>query len=169
MAEEKQVQEVAQNKNIEDTSFQLNGQSSEIGELAKALAKFQTELAPAHPSEKNSFFNSTYATIGDCLKACQSLLGSNGIALNQGSEICRKTGVFQVWTQLTHSSGQWIRGSVPSIIGAKKNNHEMGSAVTYGRRYGLSMLVGISQFDDDGNATVNQGDIAPHKRKAGSV
>jgi hypothetical protein len=37
------------------------------------------------------------------------------------------------------------------IVGGKKDIQALGSAITYGRRYGLSAMAGIGQFDDDGN------------------
>src|SRR5208283_4356879 len=36
----------------------------------------------------------------------------------------------------------------------------MGSALTYGRRYALTALVGIAQVDDDGNAASGRGNGA---------
>ena len=42
-------------------------------------------------------------------------------------------------------------------IGGKKDAHAVGSACTYGRRYGLSAMVGIAQYDDDGNKSVQSG------------
>jgi hypothetical protein len=34
----------------------------------------------------------------------------------------------------------------------KARAQSIGSTITYGRRYGLSAMVGISQYDDDGNS-----------------
>ena len=50
-----------------------------------------------------------------------------------------------------HSSGQWIRSKVKLPL-AKVDAQGVGSAITYGRRYGLSSMVGIAQFDDDANS-----------------
>jgi hypothetical protein len=147
------VQEIVPPQNIERAEFQLNEQSPTLGKLAKSLAKFQTELAPASMDSKNPFFNSKYSDISEVLKACQSLLGKNGIALTQGSTTCKRTGLFSVWSQLTHESGEYIRTGVAVSLG-KKDNHAIGSALTYGRRYSLAAIVGISQQDDDANRTV---------------
>ena len=34
----------------------------------------------------------------------------------------------------------------------KLTAQQIGTAVTYGRRYGLSAIVGIAQYDDDANS-----------------
>ena len=41
----------------------------------------------------------------------------------------------------------------------KKDAQEIGSACTYGRRYGLAAMVGLAQVDDDGNKTVNENGV----------
>ena len=57
-------------------------------------------------------------------------------------------GAVCVTTTLMHSSGQWIRSKVKLPL-AKKDAQGVGAAITYGRRYGLSGIVGIAQYDDD--------------------
>ena len=165
MTENKEkVQETVPTENIETKAFQLNDQSQTIGKLAKAMARFQVQLVPATKSSVNPFSNSNYSDISEVLKACQRLLGESGIALNQGSHTDLSTGLFSVYTQLTHESGEWMRTGVS--VSRKNNkgqmdNHSIGSALTYGRRYSLAAMVGISQEDDDANSTVDE---APHKR-----
>ena len=42
-------------------------------------------------------------------------------------------------------------------IGGKKDAQAVGSSCTYGRRYGLSAILGISvDDDDDGNAAIRK-------------
>jgi hypothetical protein len=81
-----------------------------------------------------------------------------------------------VVTTLFHSSGQWIESKLP-VIPRDASPQGMGSALTYGRRYGLCPLIGIAQADDDGNASSgrgapnqgapNQAFKAPHKPQGG--
>ena len=56
-----------------------------------------------------------------------------------------------------HTSGQWIRSYTPLPVESPVNCHKLGSALTYGRRYGLAAMVGIAQMDDDGNAAIDKG------------
>ena len=54
-------------------------------------------------------------------------------------------------TTLMHSSGQWLRSKIKLPL-SKVDAQGVGAAVTYGRRYGLSAMVGIAQYDDDANS-----------------
>jgi hypothetical protein len=57
-------------------------------------------------------------------------------------------------TRLAHKSGQWIEAEYP-VCAFPAKQQEMGSALTYSRRYSLFSLVGIAgEEDDDGNAAV---------------
>jgi hypothetical protein len=45
----------------------------------------------------------------------------------------------------------------------KATAQSVGSVITYGRRYGLSAITGIAQYDDDGNAaSVSKGITKNH-------
>ena len=72
------------------------------------------------------------------------------------------TNGFYVTTTLLHESGQWIKTEIRMPIGGKKDAHAIGAACTYGRRYGLSALTGVAQYDDDGNAAVDRGLTQAH-------
>ena len=141
-------------KNIITETFQLNAQSPTVGKIAKALAKAQTELRGAKKNKASSYFKGhEYSDIFEVIDATQDVLGSNGLATTQGSWTCIKSVGFYVWTQLTHESGEWMRNAVRLSLG-KADNHCIGTAMTYGRRYTLAAMVGIGQFDDDANSTV---------------
>ena len=51
-------------------------------------------------------------------------------------------------TRLTHVSGQWIESSYP--IDLHQSPQQIGSALTYGRRYTLMALLCTAAEDDDG-------------------
>ena len=72
-----------------------------------------------------------------------------------------KPGEFYVTTMLLHESGQWIKSKLKMPV-EKATAQSIGSTITYGRRYGLSAMVGISQYDDDGNAASGKGIAQQH-------
>ncbi len=147
--------------------YRLEDQSATIGKLAKALAKAQVELEPAKTTAENPFFKSKYADISDVLGVCKCL-AKNNIAIVQGSHYHLKSNGWYVTCRLIHESGEWIRSSARMTLGQKPDNHSIGSAFTYGRRYLLSAMVGIATEDDDGNKTTHRGqEVAPHKRMEG--
>jgi len=125
--------------------------SEQINELAAALAKAQGKITGALKDSANPFFKSKYADLASCWDACRQALSENGLAVIQvPSTSIEGTGTYLV-TTLTHSSGQWIQGSL--IVAPKDDSPQaMGSALTYARRYALTAIVGIAQVDDDGNA-----------------
>lgn len=58
-------------------------------------------------------------------------------------------------TTLMHKSGEWIRGRLllkPDAV----TPQGFGSAITYGRRYALAAIIGISPEDDDGEKAMNR-------------
>ena len=163
--------------NVEESFFQgLRNQSGKIDKLATALAKAQSEIVGARKTSKNPFFKSDYADLFEVLEATRPILSKHGLSIvqiNNGVEILGSTAFLHVGTMLMHTSGQWIKSFIPLPIESPVNCHKLGSAMTYGRRYGLSAMVGIAQMDDDGNAategTTRPTEKAPHQRNTRTV
>jgi hypothetical protein len=131
--------------------------SPDITELIKALVTFQGGLASVGKGKTNPFFGSSYADINDILIAIRPELMKSGLAITQGNRYCTDSNGFYVTTMLVHSSGQWLKSEVRMPIGGKKDSQAVGSSITYGRRYGLSAILGISvEADDDGNKAIKQ-------------
>ena len=126
--------------------------SEEITELVKALVGFQGEVAAVKAGAINPFFNSKYADLNSIFVAVRPALIKNKLAISQGNRYCTASNGFYVTTTLMHASGQWLKTEVRMPIGGKKDAHAVGGACTYGRRYGLSAILGISvDADNDGN------------------
>jgi len=128
--------------------------SNEIDKLAGALAKAQSEMGGVSKGKVNPFYKSNYADINSCIEACMPALNKHGLSISQGNRFCNTSGYY-ITTMLLHESGQWLRSEIRIPLTNKKDAQEIGSACTYGRRYGLTSMVGLAQVDDDGNATVN--------------
>ena len=130
--------------------------SESIENLAKSLIKVQSKLKGARQDSKNPFFNSKYADLSSVWEACRGLLAENELAVIQTTDIGENHQLV-VETILVHSSGEWISGQIPMIL-AKQDPQGIGSAITYGRRYGLSAIVGICPEDDDAESAMNRPD-----------
>jgi hypothetical protein len=125
--------------------------SEQIGELAAALAKAQGEMRHAAKDAQNPHLRNRYADLASVLDACREPLARNGLSVVQPAE--SGDGVVRVTTRLMHASGQWIESelAIPYATGKGTSDAQaLGSALTYGRRYGLSAMVGIAADDDDG-------------------
>lgn len=153
----------------ESMESQTQETSQEIGKLALALSKAQGVMEGAKKDSDNPWFKSKYADLESCWFACRKPLSDNELAVIQtfsenNEKIC-------IITTLAHSSGQWIRGTL-SLKPVKNDPQAAGSAITYGRRYSLAAIVGLSQKDDDGNdasgKNKNKKDKEPPKNHDGN-
>lgn len=143
-------------------------QSPTIGALAAALAAAQGTFEAASKDRNNPFFGSRYATLSSVWDAGRAGLSKNGLAVIQ--QVARAGAEVSVRTVLAHSSGEWMASviTLPVLPMQKKDGSEMkitaqsyGSAITYGRRYGLAAIVGIAPDDDDDGNQASSRDHAP--------
>lgn len=123
------------------------------GKLAGALAAFQAE-APAVPKDKTAKvptkaggqYSYSYADLADVAAAAYPILARHGLSFSccprqteRGREL---VGL------LMHESGERLEGSLP-LQGVTPQ--ELGSSITYARRYLLGSMTGIvTDADDDG-------------------
>ena len=133
--------------------------SDNIEKLASALSKAQSEIKGAEKKSTNPFFNSGYADLHTVIESSFPHLTKYGLSVIQGND--GKPGEFYVTTMLLHESGQWIKSRLKMPI-EKATAQAIGSTITYGRRYGLSAMVGIAQYDDDGNSAGSGGITKKH-------
>ena len=136
--------------------------SDKIDKLAAALSKAQAEMKGAEKKSINPFFNSGYADLHTVIEASFPHLTKYGLSVIQGNE--SKPGEFFVTTMLLHESGQWIKSKLKMPV-EKITAQSIGSTITYGRRYGLSAITGIAQYDDDGNAASQSKGITKNHAK----
>lgn len=116
--------------------------------LAKALALAQGEMKNAVMNRRNDYFKSRYATLGSIWDAVRAALPKHGLSVTQATEI--RGGDIVLVTTLLHESGQFITSEFPIIFSGKPQ--DMGSQLTYTKRYQLSAIVGMAaDEDDDGN------------------
>ena len=135
--------------------------SEKIDKLAASLAKAQSEMKGAEKKSVNPFFNSGYADLHTVIESSFPHLTKYGLSVIQGNE--SRPGEFFVTTMLLHESGQWIKSRLKMPI-EKVTAQSIGSTITYGRRYGLSAITGIAQYDDDGNAVSSKGITKDHAK-----
>ncbi len=121
--------------------------SESIGAVMPAFLKAQRKFETPERSGENKHLHATYATISDDLNAVMDALNDAGLVLVQSMD--RAEGGIDVETRIIHAeSGEWMAGTV--IVPVDKNNaHGVGSAFTYGKRYGLTALCALGNADDD--------------------
>ncbi len=136
---------------MEDRQFK----SDNISELAKALAAAQAEMKPAPKDSQNPYFKSSYADLATCWEAARGPLTKNGLSVVQLTTPGNDGSSVNVESVLLHTSGEWIKG-VLQVKLAKQDPQGLGSALTYGRRYGFMALIGLAPADDDGEAAAGR-------------
>lgn len=132
--------------------------SEKIEELAAALAKAQAVMTGALKDSANPFFKSRYADLESVWTACRKALTDNGLSVVQSASATE--GGVAVTTMLLHSSGQWMRDTLP-LHPKDMSPQGIGSAITYGRRYALAAMAGVYQTDDDAEAAHGRGKAEP--------
>lgn len=140
--------------------IEVDWKSSDVDKIVPALLK--AEMGTVVKNSTNPHFKNRYADLNAVLDVIQPALRAVGILILQptgrGNEAAT---VAKVTTVFLHESGQWLSCDVYLPL-AKSDPQGMGSAISYGRRYGLLALAGLAAEDDDGNAAVHHAKpIAP--------
>ena len=125
-------------------------QSTELDQLASALAVAQGTIQGAVKDRTNPAFKSSYADLASVWDACRAALSSNGLSVSQHPGRL-EDGSATVTTILLHKSGQHI-ASVCAALPRDQSPAAVGSVGTYLRRYALAAAVGVAPEDDDGQA-----------------
>lgn len=129
--------------------------SESIAALAASLATAQGELKNVEKGKINPHFKSRYADIADGLDVVRPVFSKHGLSVVQATDYMPDTGVFVLVTRIIHKSGEWIESTYPLPTNGKPQ--DVGSALTYARRYALFSLAGVAgtDEDDDGNDAQN--------------
>jgi hypothetical protein len=139
--------------------------SESIKEIAVALCKFQAEVKNPSNNATNPMYKSKYSTLDNVINTVKPVLSKFGLSYIQSPSTSEDGLHMGTTTLLMHESGEWIE-SDPVVLPAYKLGKDgvkiydaqaAGIAITYGRRYSLSSLLGVSsEDDDDANGIVHE-------------
>jgi hypothetical protein len=124
--------------------------SEQLDELAKALVAAREVVKHPPRNKVNPHFRNRYADLTAVLDAVVPAFTANGLSIVQTVD------GGQLVTTLLHTSGQFITSAAD--IPAHSNAQQLGSALTYLRRYTVQALAAIAADDDD------DGNVASPKR-----
>lgn len=126
-----------------------------MSELTAALSALQADLptvgkdqtATVRSEKGNYTFN--YADLFDVSAAILPKLQGHGLAWTTKPTLT-DDGKFVLRYELRHTSGESVCGAFP--LPNTTRPQEMGSAITYARRYALCAVTGVAPEDEDDNA-----------------
>lgn len=95
-------------------------------------------------------YSYSYADLSDILDAVSTPLNEASLVVAQTMEM-RGESWFLV-TKLMHVSGEALESVYPIPHPAENSPQEIGSAITYARRYALTAILGIAAEEDDDGA-----------------
>ena len=124
-------------------------QSEQVDELFTAVAKAQAEIKNPAKNTKNTYFKNEYADLTAVLNAIRPVAAAHGLSFVQSVDMVDDRVTVQ--SQVSHSSGQWIKSSamVPLSENVKNVPQEIGIISTYIRRYQAQAMWCINAEQDD--------------------
>lgn len=134
-----------------------------MSEIYKALVAFQKELPNVSKGNtaKAGSFSYKYADLTDVTDKIMPLLSKHGLAFTARPTLTHAA-AFVLHYSLVHSSGDMIGGEYP--LPSHGSPQEIGSAITYARRYALVAITGVAPGGDDDDAAAAQ--VAAARPKA---
>ena len=123
----------------------------------KALCKVQKVLKHASKSEKGGF--GKYADLAKVYETIREPLTEHGFAYFH-SMVTEQDGGEFVETLLMHETGGTFKTRLP-VINKNRDMQGLGSAITYAKRYGISMIVGLASEEDDNGKGAGTGNVNP--------
>ena len=124
--------------------------------MAKDLVAAWAELSNVAKSRQAHQY--MYADLADVLDVVRPVLARHNLAVIQ--PLSRQGGpVITIHTMLIHSSGHVLEWEYDVQVGS--NAQETGSALTNGRRYALSAVLGVAAGGDDDGAEASSATAQP--------
>ena len=136
--------------------------SDSIKELASAFHLAQSQMKHAEFNKTNPYFKNKYADLTAIINCIREPFALNGLSFMQHDE--QIEGQLVVTTIIMHVSGEWMKSSIPLFVAASKSSEmqQLASAITYGKRYALASICGISsEEDNDGNSQEKETEVRP--------
>ena len=138
--------------------------SDTIGEIAKALHKFHSEVGKIKKGSNNPFFKSKYAALPDILDAISEPLSSAELVIVQFP--CDNWGLT---TRLLHVSGEYFEETY-HMTPVKQTPQDAGSVITYQRRYAIGAILNLNiDEDDDGHRKCKLSQWSKRPASAGCI
>ena len=127
--------------------------------LYVALLAAQQEMPHAIINKTNPHFKNKYADLEAVMTACVPVLNKHGILVSQVTTFDEQ-GRFVLQTDIIHAETGEARRAVMPLPETGKSQ-EIGSSITYAKRYTLATAAGLTAEEDDDGEAARQGEARP--------
>jgi hypothetical protein len=128
-------------------------------EVYKKLFEFRKLTGKVVKSANNPFFQNKYADLNSVIEATDPALEQVGLIY-----IDRVDGDKLISELVDPESGESIQNHTPLML-AKQDMQQLGSAITYARRYARLAMLGLQAVDDDGGEASGKTFVKPAQIK----
>ena len=127
--------------------------------LFTKLVAFRSQIEVVKKDATNPHFKSKYADLPSLLEAIKPALTATGLSISH--QAVYEWDILVMRTTLADSESGESIDSVFPLFGSKAQ--EVGSSMTYARRYNIQSLLDLSTDDDDGNSANSSAPIMKAK------
>jgi hypothetical protein len=122
-----------------------------MSELTKALVAFHQNVGTIHKTAKS--YTNQYAPLDEVLSVVTPALSKQGLTFTHTFEPGAEGSEPILICTLLHTSGETLESRLPLVVAKGKNaTQDLGSAITYLKRYTLLAMLGlVADVDTDGN------------------
>lgn len=118
-----------------------------LGQMSNPEKTQEVKVRGKTKEGKSYEYSYFFAPMPQIVDACRPKLEKNGLALFQSIESI--DGHPAIVTTIMHASGQWVSSDPLIMHPAQSDPQSVGGAITYGRRYSLSAMLGLAADEDD--------------------
>lgn len=116
-------------------------------EVYQAIARAKPNFGQIVKSSRNTYSDYDYSTIDDIMRAVEAPLMAEGVLISHSSD--RGVDSITVVTSLIHlESGQILSTAIDLPPERQNDPKAFGACLTYGRKYGLKLLLGLPDVSD---------------------
>jgi uncharacterized protein (DUF3820 family) len=122
-------------------------------EFAKAYAEAVSRTRDVVADATNPFHKNAYATLGAHISATKAIFAQYGLAIVQfpvSNNVNR--GEVGVETMVIHESGGYVSRTILMPVAEGVKGQDVGSLVSYLRRYAIASVANLATSDDDAEA-----------------
>lgn len=122
-------------------------------EFAKAYAEAVSRTRDVVADATNPFHKNAYATLGAHISATKAIFAQYGLAIVQfpvSNSVNR--GEIGVETMVIHESGGYFSRTILMPVAEGVKGQDVGSLISYLRRYAIASVANLATSDDDGEA-----------------